>query len=216
MPWGQEGESGEAVLAAFGAGLKWIILVLLGVEIFCFLAITITNLMVFHHPWEGSPANYDAYAIFLNAEGVEPTRNNPVEASRDRDEKAPRRLWFLGDSTMRGGWVQEGETIPSFLAGILNQSDKPDKTILTNYGENSFNSLLETKYLQKLLIETAKAPDLIIFYDGANDCAYFNQYRTPQAHYGYRRLQGLIESYRRSYFSLFKPLYGALYSSFTL
>ena len=87
---------------------------------------------------------------------------------------------------------------------------------LTNYGENSFNSLLETKYLQKLLIETDKPPDLIIFYDGANDCSYFNQYRTPQAHYGYRRLQGLIESYRRSYLSLFKPLNDALFSSFTL
>ena len=64
-------------------------------------------------------------------------------------------------------------------------------------------------------MEASQLPDLIIFYDDANDCAYFNQYHTPQAHYGYRRLCGLIESHRRSYLSLFKPLNPALYSSFT-
>ena len=197
-------------------GLKWIILVLLGVEIFSFLLITATNLLVFNQPWEGSPANYDAYAIFLNADGVQPTLHNPAGASPGTAGKSPRRLWLLGGSTMRGGWVQPGETIPSYLAEILNQSSGPDKVELTNYGENSFNSLLETKYLQKLLIDSDKPPDLIIFYDGANDCSYFNQYRTPQAHYGYRRLQGLIESYRRSYLSLFKPLNDVLYSSSTL
>jgi len=198
------------------AGLKWIILVLLGVEIFSFLLITATNLLVFNQPWEGSPANYDAYAIFLNADGVQPTLHNPAGASPGTAGKSPRRLWLLGGSTMRGGWVQPGETIPSYLAEILNQSSGPDKVELTNYGENSFNSLLETKYLQKLLIDSDKPPDLIIFYDGANDCSYFNQYRTPQAHFGYRRLQGLIESYSRSYLSLFKPLNDALYSSSTL
>ena len=66
-----------------------------------------------------------------------------------------------------------------------------------------------------MLIEASQLPDLNIFYDDANDCAYFNQYHTPQAHYGYRRLCGLIESHRRSYLSLFKPLNPALYSSFT-
>jgi len=197
-------------------GLKWTVLILIGVEIFSFLVITATNLIVFSRPWEGSAANYDAYAIFLNAEGVQPTLNNPDEAFPYEEAKIPKRVWLLGGSTMRGGRVQLDETIPSLLAGILNQPGSPDRVELTNYGENSFNSLLETKYLQKLLIKAAKPPDLVIFYDGANDCSYFNEYRTPQAHYGYRRLQGMVESYRRSYLSLFKPLYGALYSSYSL
>ncbi len=34
--------------------LKWALLTALGVEIFCFLVITATNLMVFNQPWEGS------------------------------------------------------------------------------------------------------------------------------------------------------------------
>ncbi len=202
---------------ALGVGLKWIILALVCVEVFSFLVITATNFLVYGQPWEGSPANYDAYAIFLNVEGVRPTLHNPPETDAPVAGKSPRRLWLLGGSTMRGGWrVKASETIPSYLAEILNQPGSPDKVVATNYGENSFNSLLETKYLQKLLIETAKPPDLVIFYDGANDCSYFNLYRTVQAHYGYRRLQGLIQSYRQSYFSLFKTLNNALYSSFSM
>jgi lysophospholipase L1-like esterase len=198
-----------------GAGLKWTILILLGVEIFCFLLITITNLMLLGIPWDGSQVSYDAYALFLNVEGVKPTRHNPPESNSLTAEKSPRRLWLLGGSTMRGGWVKEEETIPSYLAEILNRPGSPEKVALTNYGENSFNSLLETKYLQKLLIEAAHPPDLIIFYDGANDCSYFNQYRLSQAHYGHRRLRAVIESYRGSMFGLLKPLNAAIYSSFT-
>ena len=106
-------------------GLKWIFLVLFGVEIFSFLVITATNLLVFNHPWEGSAADYDAYAIFLNADGVQPTLHNPAGASPGAAGRAPRRLWLLGGSTMRGGWVQPGETIPSHLAEILKSSRQP-------------------------------------------------------------------------------------------
>jgi len=188
-----------------GAGGKWILLSLIGVEIFSFLLISFTNLVLFGTLWEGSQAYYDAYALFLNAEGVQPTLHNPPESESDTAGKQPRRLWLFGGSTMRGGWVQPGETIASYLAEMVNRPENLEKMVVTNYGENSFNSLLETKYLQKLLIDTDRPPDLVIFYDGANDCAYFNQYRTPQAHYAYRRVQGLIESYRKSYFSLLAP-----------
>ncbi len=85
--------------------------------------------------------------------------------------------------------------------------------VVTNFGENTFNSVLEIKYLQKLLMKSTRRPDLIIFYDGANDCIYFNQYRNPDAHYGYRSLQGPIESYRQTHFGLLKPLVAALYAS---
>jgi lysophospholipase L1-like esterase len=197
-------------------GLKWIIVALICMEVFSFLVIVVTNFLVFGKPWEGSPANYDAYAIFLNVDGVQPTLHNPPETAVAETGKPPRRLWLLGGSTMRGGWVKPGETIPSYLSAIINQPGNPDKVIVTNYGENSFNSLLETKYLQKLLIEADNFPDLIVFYDGANDCSYFDLYRTPQAHYGYRRLQGLIASYRQSYLSLLKPLNNAIYSSYSM
>ena len=206
----------KRLFCSLGVGLKWSIVVLISVEVFSFLVITATNFLVFGQPWEGSRVNYDAYAIFLNVDGVQPTPHNPADPDASEGREAPRRLWLLGGSTMRGGWVKASETIPSYLAEIINQPGNLEKVVVTNYGENSFNSLLETKYLQKLFIETAAPPDIVIFYDGANDCSYFNQYRTPQAHYGYRRLQGLVQSYRQNYFSLLKPLNNALYSSYTL
>lgn len=195
--------------------LKWIVLALVFLELFCFLIITVANFLILGHPWEGSRVDYDAYAIFLNVEGVQPTWGNPPLPATGTFGQKPCRLWLLGGSTMRGGWVKDEETIPSHLAGLLNRPGSPEQVMVTNYGENSFNSLLETKYLQKLLLEAAEPPDLVIFYDGANDCSYFNQYRTSQGHYGYRSLRGLIESNRRSYFSLLKPLNAALYASFT-
>jgi hypothetical protein len=200
---------------ALGIGLKWIILALVGLEIFCFLVITVSNLLLFGGPWEGSLVDYDAYALFLNAEGVQPTRHNPAEPNAARTGKPLKRLWLLGGSTMRRGWVKPGETIPSYLAELVNRPENPVQIMVTNYGVNSFNSLLETKYLQKLLMQISPPPDLVIFYDGANDCAYFNQYRTVQAHFGYSRLKGLIEGHRRTYLSLFKPVQAALYASFT-
>ncbi len=73
---------------------------------------------------------------------------------------------------------------------------------------------METKYLQKLLIEN-HPPSLIVFYDGANDCVYFAQHRNPYGHQGYERVRGMIEDYHRSLFGLLKPLNAAMWSSFT-
>ena len=84
-----------------------------------------------------------------------------------------------------------------------------------NFGQDGFNSLLETKYLQKLLIEDHPCRSLIVFYDGGNDCAYFAQDRTPYGHQGYERVRGMIEDYHRSLFGLLKPLNAAMWSSFT-
>lgn len=205
----------KPILHLLWTTVKWLLLALLGLEIFCFLLITAANLLIYGHPWEGSRVAYDAYALFLNVEGVQPTTGNPPEELLRAAGVKPRRLWLLGGSTMRGGWVKAKETIPSYLARELNRPGSKTPVIVTNYGENSFNSLLQTKYLQKLLLETQEPPDLVIFYDGANECNYFNQYRTPQGHHGYRTLRGVVESHRRTYLSLFKPLNAALYTSFT-
>jgi hypothetical protein len=190
-----------------GQLLKWLLLGLFCLEIGSFLIVTLSNYIIFGKIREGSRVLYDPYALYLNVEGVRPTANNTSRAD------PPNVLWLLGGSTMRGATDDDARTIPSYLAGILNRA-KPD-SYLVNFGENSFNSLLETKYLQKLLIERKPWPTRIIFYDGANDCTYFAQYRTPGAHLGYRRVRALIESYHQSLPGLFKPLNAAWNASFS-
>ncbi len=192
-------------------GLKWLVLAAVAVEVLCFLFVTASNYLIYGRYWEGSVVFYDPYALFLNEEGVRPTVHNPTKPG------APGQLtiWMFGGSTMRGDNTEPEETFPSYLAALLNRPGSPQPCTVVNYGENSFNSLMETKYLQKLIIENPKPPDLIIFYDGANDCAYFAQHRTPYAHYGHRRLVAAVENYRRSFFGLLKPLNAAFYSSFT-
>ncbi len=188
-------------------GLKWLIIALVGLEILSFLVITATNYLIFGKVREGSRVFYDPYALYLNVEGVRPTANNPSPAASSHI------LWFFGGSTMRGATDDDARTIPSLVACILN-GKRPD-SYLANFGENSFNSLLETKYLQKLLIERRPWPTRIIFYDGANDCTYFAQYRRPGAHLGYRRVRALIESYHQSLLGLLKPLNAAWNASFS-
>jgi len=103
-------------------GLKWVVLALICVEIFCFLLITATNLVLYGTPWESLRAHYDPYALFLNVEGVQPTLHNPPEPDSPAARNSLKRVWLFGGSTMRGGWVKPGETIPSYLAALVISS----------------------------------------------------------------------------------------------
>jgi hypothetical protein len=185
--------------------LKWLIAGILLLELASFLAIAISNYWIYGQIRDGERVNYDPYALFL--EGVRPTHNNPPP------EKAALTFWLFGGSTMRGATDYDDRTIPSFLAKIWNREEPQQPAMVVNCGEDGFNSLMETKYLQKLLIETPP-PNLIVFFDGANDSAYFAQHRTPYAHHGYERLRGMIEDYHRSFFGLLKPLNSAMWSSY--
>ena len=175
------------------------------------LIVTASNYLIYGHAFEGSRVLYDPYALFLNEEGPRPTVHNPT--APPARTIAPSGCSAAPPCGATAGSAEA--TIPSYLAASLNRPGRPLSCTVVNYGENSFNSLMETKYLQKLLIESPTPPDFVIFYDGANDCAYFAQHRTPYGHYGYRRLRAAIENYRHSFFGLLKPLNAALYSSFT-
>jgi lysophospholipase L1-like esterase len=191
--------------------VKWIVVGAICVEVLSFLVVSTTNFILRGHAREGSRAVYDAYALFLQASGVRPTANNSVSP----DRKMNRSIWMLGGSTTRGDTDFDDRSIPSFLSKYLNSNNEGLHFAVTNFGTNSFNSLLETKYLQKLLIENLPAPDIIVFYDGANDANYFLEHRNAYAHHGYRRTRALIESYYHSWFGLLKPLNAALYASFS-
>jgi lysophospholipase L1-like esterase len=192
------------------SALKLLVVAVVAIEVLAFLLISASNYLLCGQVREGDRVRYDPYALFLNLKGPRATANNPP------DMAAPvKTAWLLGGSTMWGATDRDDRTIASYLARSLNRAGRHPVRVV-NFGEISFNSLLETKYLQKLLIENSpSAPDLVIFYDGANDCTYFAQHRTPYGHHGYRRLQAMVEGYHRSFFGLLKPLNAAIYSSFT-
>jgi lysophospholipase L1-like esterase len=206
-----EGTGVKKLIHGLLRALKWLVIAAVLLEVFFFLVITASNYWIYGQVRDGDPIRYDPYALFVGENGPRPTAHNPGPG-----EAIPGSiLWLFGGSTMNGETDQDEKTIPSFLAAVLNQEEPRLPTAVVNFGEPGYNSLMESKYLQKAFIEYSPLPQVIIFYDGANDCAYFAQLRTADAHHGYRRLQGLVESYHHSFFGLLKSLNAALYASFT-
>lgn len=190
---------------------EWMFLALIVVELLSFTIITVSNYVLYGEAREGSRAFYDPYTLFLQNPAIRPT----IGSKSSTDTSDSYVIWIFGGSTIRGATNHDDRTIPSFLAQTMNNDRTDRKYSVVNFGINSFNSLLESKYLQKALIEIRPLPDLVIFYDGANDIKYFLEHRDVYGHHGYRRVKALIESYHFSLFGLLKPLNAALYSSFT-
>ena len=201
----------RSIFRLLGSLLKWVVIGVFLVELCAFLIISISNFILYGHLREGSRAVYDPYTLFLQTPAVRPTTGNATAP----DTAKNRTIWMFGGSTMRGATDDDARTIPSFLAEYLNANGRGLHFTVVNFGINSFNSLLETKYLEKALIEQAVRPDLIVFYDGANDTKYFVEHRTADGHYGYRRVRALIEGYYASWFGLLKPVNAAIQASFT-
>lgn len=191
--------------------VKWAVIGVICLEILSFTAITISNYIMYGHAREGSRAVYDPYTLFLQSGGIRPTANN----TKSEDKSKNRIIWMFGGSTMRGSTDFDDRTISSLLSAQMNTNDAGLSFTVINFGMNSFNSLLESKFLEKALIENSVHPDLIIFYDGANDSKYFAEHRHPYGHHGYRRVKALVESYYSGWTGLLKPLNAAVYSSFT-
>ncbi len=191
-------------------GIKILVIGLLLLELLSFVIITLSIYFVYGQLREGEPVRYDPYALYINLHGKRPTANNAAP-----DSGGITTIWMFGGSTTRGISLDDRETLPSFVSQQLNQEPPALAARVVNFGVDGFNALMESKYLQKMLIESPQPPQIITFYDGANDCAYFGQYRTPYAHHGYRQVRGLVESYHQSFFGMLKPLNAAWYTSFT-
>ena len=189
----------------------WVVVVAVCVEAACFGAITLLNTIIYDNMREGPRAVYDPYALFLQQDGIWPTMGI-AQAENPADDRV---IWLFGGSTMRAGNSPFETSIPSYVATALNAGPGPQRFNCFNFGVNSFNSLLETKYLQKLLIEFPIRPQVVVFYDGANDANYLSLYKDPYGHEGMDRVQGLLESYFKTPIGILKPLCAAWYASFT-
>ncbi len=200
-------------MRSFWRRLVWTISLIVAslvlIELMCFGIITASIYFIYGQLREGEPVQYDPYALYLLKGGVRPTANNP-----GADAGPAPLIWMFGGSTTRGISDDDSQTMPSFLAKVLNQETPKLTARVVNFGNDGYNCLMETKYLEKMLIESPTRPKLIVFYDGANDATYFAQYRTPEAHHGYRQVRALIESYHSSFFGLFKSFNAAWYASY--
>jgi lysophospholipase L1-like esterase len=76
------------------------------------------------------------------------------------------RIYMFGGSTIWGFGSRDEGTIPSALSRLLAEA-RLDVQV-KNFGQNSHVSTQEVIVLLKAL-ETEPAPDIVIFYDGAND-----------------------------------------------
>jgi lysophospholipase L1-like esterase len=192
--------------------LKYLFLIVLAVELLSFVAMTAHNYILYGNVFSHVPVRYDADTLFMMTDPNPPSRFNSMSS----DPRRNRTVWMFGGSTVRGNaHVDENKTLPAFLAKFLNEHAKPRHCSVANLGENGFNSLLESKYLAKMLTQSTSAPQVVIFYDGANDAFQYAEYRDPQGHVGYRRLKAFVESYRRSWGGILKPLNAAIHASYT-
>ena len=81
------------------------------------------------------------------------------------------RVFVFGGSTMWGYGAPDWGTIPAYLQAGLH--DIEDNICVVNHADVAFNS---TQSLIKLMLELQRgnAPDMVIFYDGANEVTIAN------------------------------------------
>lgn len=203
----RDGPAKKAAAAVWRA-LRLAVYAVLLLELCSALVITVMNHVIYGQAREGSRLVYDSYTLYSSAEGMRETVQQPPAKPGGK-----RVIWFLGGSTMRGDSTDAAHTLPSILCRELNK-ELPCECL--NFGVNSFNSMQEVQQLQKAQLTQEQWPDLIVFLDGANDASYSILFRNADAHEGYARIKGFVESYWSSPFGLLKPVAAALAASFTL
>lgn len=94
---------------------------------------------------------------------TEDTRRSYVPA--DLPDDAPV-VWFFGGSTTFGEGQRDEHTIPSEVARLADAAGTPVRVV--NFGQRGWVIWQELLQLERQLAER-DAPDLVVFYDGANE-----------------------------------------------
>lgn len=93
--------------------------------------------------------------------GTRKTVRNPSDTNT-----TPHRAYLLGGSTIWGYQAKNEETIPSYLASLLNMNTPAWE--IYNHGEIGYTQSQEITKLTQLLKRDI-SPDIVVFYDGCND-----------------------------------------------
>ncbi|MEO1666406.1 MAG: SGNH/GDSL hydrolase family protein [Chloroflexota bacterium] len=100
------------------------------------------------------------------------------------------RVFMFGGSTVWGTGSPDAQTIPAYLQqGLSERIDGP--VCVVNYGESAYVSTQETIALL-LELQTGNFPDMVIFYDGANDVYAAYQTGEPNSHQNFYRFEEIL------------------------
>ena len=133
--------------------------------------------------WSRKP--FDGELIHIDAEGHRTTYHNST-----RDDAL--QIWLLGGSVLWGQGVPDTETIPSFLAEIMNEQLGID-TRVWNLGEIGYVSTQEIVELIRQL-QIRRRPDFVIFLDGVNDAPAAALWPdVPGTHMSYYKIRDRFE-----------------------
>jgi len=116
------------------------------------------------HPyvyWRGAP--FKGKYTNIDEQGLRHTWN---EKKNHSSSTKPLRVFMFGGSTLWGTGAEDDATIPSAVAKLLAKNDF--KAIVTNFGSTGYVTTQEAIALLREL-QRGNVPDLVVFYDGAND-----------------------------------------------
>jgi lysophospholipase L1-like esterase len=112
--------------------------------------------------------NSEVHGRYINIdEGVGGAWRRTVNNCRRRTDRRLT-IWVFGGSTVAGMHVPDAATIPSYLSEVLNADDGGACVDVMNLGVIGYVTNQETILLTALL-KAGHRPDVVVFYDGAND-----------------------------------------------
>ena len=126
----------------------------------------------------GRPLQYDPFCQFKEIPFTGTYLNIDVNGFRKSIYQEPWppsqdnvNIFVFGGSTTFGYGVADGETIPSYLVQLLQQTYPSKNAAIYNFGRADFYSSQERVLFEKILV-ARYVPDLAIFIDGLNDFSY--------------------------------------------
>jgi lysophospholipase L1-like esterase len=122
--------------------------------------------------WRSRP--FSGQYINIDADRLRVTPNSQCE-----DANAYR-VYVFGGSTIWGYGAPDANTIPANLAALYAADVRA--ACVVNYGDFGFNSTQSLIQLLQLL-QAGDIPDVVIFYDGANDVTAANRTSQAGAHF---------------------------------
>ncbi|MEZ5083948.1 MAG: SGNH/GDSL hydrolase family protein, partial [Bacteroidales bacterium] len=111
--------------------------------------------------WQRKP--FEGEFININDQGYRQTVIKPFPFEQKQNTL---KLFFFGGSTMWGSGVRDKFTIPSLVGNELAKNKF--SADITNLGESGYVSMQEVVKLN-LELKKGNIPDIVVFYDGAND-----------------------------------------------